>query len=175
MEQGIRRTAQCDQPRDGGGPAELPRATTGDLDRALASTQKGFEAWRSLSAETRCDIVMKGCRILRERAAEIAPQITMEQGKPVGEAKLEIIRAASIIEWDVNEGRRAYGTIVPSDPGFARYGLRLPIGPVAAFTPWNFPISSPARKIGGALAAGCSIVVKGSRRRPPRSQHWWNA
>lgn len=146
--------------------AELPGASTADLDRALASTRKGFDEWRALSAEARCDIVMKGCRILRERAAEIAPRITLEQGKPVGEAKLEIIRAASIIEWDVNEGRRAYGTIVPSEPGFMRYGLRLPIGPVAAFTPWNFPISSPARKIGGALGAGCSIVVKGSEETP---------
>ncbi|HWA48271.1 MAG TPA: NAD-dependent succinate-semialdehyde dehydrogenase [Dongiaceae bacterium] len=144
----------------------LPRATKADLDKALASTQKGFEKWRNLSAETRCDIVLKGCRILRERAEQIAPLITLEQGKPVGEAKLEIIRAAGLIEWDVNEGRRAYGTIVPSDPGFMRMGLRLPIGPVAAFTPWNFPISSPARKIGAALGAGCSIVIKGSEETP---------
>ncbi|MBP1888185.1 NAD-dependent succinate-semialdehyde dehydrogenase [Sinorhizobium mexicanum] len=146
--------------------SSLPRATADDLDRALASAQKGFERWRSMSAEARCDIVMKGCRILRERADEIAPRITLEQGKPVGEAKLEIIRAASIVEWDVNEGRRAYGTIVPSDPGFNRFGLRLPIGPVAAFTPWNFPISSPGRKIGAALGAGCSVVIKGSEETP---------
>jgi succinate-semialdehyde dehydrogenase/glutarate-semialdehyde dehydrogenase len=146
--------------------APLPKATHADLDRALASAQKGFAKWRSLSAEARCDIVLKGCRILRERADKIAPMITLEQGKPVGEAKQEIMRAAGLIEWDVNEGRRAYGTIVPSDPGFMRMGLRLPIGPVAAFTPWNFPISSPARKLGAALGAGCSIVVKGSEETP---------
>jgi succinate-semialdehyde dehydrogenase / glutarate-semialdehyde dehydrogenase len=144
----------------------LPHATEADLDRALASAQKGFEQWRSLSAETRCDIVLKGCRILRERSDDIAPMITMEQGKPIGEAKQEIIRAAGLIEWDVNEGRRAYGTIVPSDPGFMRYGLKLPIGPVAAFTPWNFPISSPARKLGAALGAGCSVIIKGSEETP---------
>ncbi len=144
----------------------LPRATIGDLDRALASVQRGFELWSSMPAEKRCDIVMEGCRLLRERAAEIAPIITMEQGKPVEEARLEVIRAASIIEWDVNEGRRAYGTIVPSEPGLMRYGIKLPIGPVAAFTPWNFPISSPARKIGGALGAGCSILIRASEETP---------
>jgi succinate-semialdehyde dehydrogenase/glutarate-semialdehyde dehydrogenase len=119
-----------------------------------------------MSAEKRCDIVMEGCRILRDRAREIAPVITMEQGKPVEEARLEIIRAASIIEWDLNEGRRAYGTIVPSEAGVMRYGIKLPIGPVAAFTPWNFPISSPARKIGGALGAGCSVVIRASEETP---------
>jgi len=144
----------------------LPRADRTDLDRALDSAQRGFEIWRTMSAEKRCDIVLTGCRILRDRADEIAPLITMEQGKTVAESKLEIIRAAGLIEWDVNEGRRAYGTIVPSDPGFMRMGLRLPIGPVAAFTPWNFPISSPARKIGAALGAGCSIVIRASEETP---------
>jgi len=146
--------------------AMLPSATEADLDRALQSTLRGFREWQKLSAEARCDIIMRGCRILRERADEIAPIITMEQGKPVEESRLEIIRAASIIEWDANEGRRAYGTIVPSDPGFNRYGIKLPIGPVAAFTPWNFPISSPARKIGGALGAGCSVIIKSSEETP---------
>ena len=146
--------------------AMLPSATEADLDRALQSAQRGFREWQELSAEQRCDIIMRGCRILRERAAEIAPLITIEQGKPVEEARLEIIRAASIIEWDANEGRRAYGTIVPSDPGFNRYGIKLAIGPVAAFTPWNFPISSPGRKLGGALGAGCSVIIKSSEETP---------
>jgi succinate-semialdehyde dehydrogenase/glutarate-semialdehyde dehydrogenase len=146
--------------------AQLPAATEADLDQALESAQRGFKLWSGMSAEKRCDIVMNGCRILRQRAAEIAPSITMEQGKPVEEARLEIIRAASIIEWDVNEGRRAYGTIVPSEPGFNRYGIKLPIGPVAAFTPWNFPISSPGRKIGAALGAGCSVIIKSSEETP---------
>lgn len=146
--------------------AQLPAASEADLDRALESTLRGFRTWSAMSAERRCDIVMNGCRILRERAAEIAPRITMEQGKPVEEARLEIIRAAAIIEWDVNEGRRAYGTIVPSDPGFNRFGLKLPIGPVAAFTPWNFPISSPGRKLGAALGAGCSVIIKSSEETP---------
>jgi succinate-semialdehyde dehydrogenase/glutarate-semialdehyde dehydrogenase len=144
----------------------LPRATEGDLDRALESAQRGFEQWREMSAEARCDIVLRGCKILRDRTDAIAPLITMEQGKPLAESKGEIARAAGLIEWDVNEGRRAYGTIVPSDPGFMRYGLRLPIGPVAAFTPWNFSISSPARKIGAALGAGCSVIIRASEETP---------
>lgn len=144
----------------------LPHATRDDLDRALTSVGRGFSVWSAMSAETRCDIVLKGCRILRERADAIAPVISLEQGKPVGEARLEILRAAALMEWDVNEGRRAYGTIVPSEPGLLRMGLRLPIGPVAAFTPWNFPISSPARKIGAALGAGCSIIIKASEETP---------
>ena len=119
-----------------------------------------------MSAETRCDILLKGCRLLRERADAIAPMITMENGKPLAESRAEVIRAAGLIEWDANEGRRAYGQIVPGDPGFWRMALRQPIGPVAAFTPWNFPISSPARKIGGVLGAGCSIVMKASEETP---------
>lgn len=146
--------------------AELPGASQADLDAALASADRGHKLWSGMSAEKRCDIVMEGCRILRQRAREIAPVISLEQGKPIEEARLEVIRAASIIEWDVNEGRRAYGRIVPSEPGFNRYGLRLPIGPVAAFTPWNFPISSPGRKLGAALGAGCSVVIKSSEETP---------
>jgi succinate-semialdehyde dehydrogenase/glutarate-semialdehyde dehydrogenase len=149
----------------------LPHATRADLDRALASARKGFEKWRSVSAEARCDIVLKGCRILRERVDAIAPLVAMEQGKPLDQSKAEVVRAATILEWDANEGRRAYGTIVPSDGGYARFGLRLPIGPIAAFTPWNFPITSPARKIGAALGAGCSSSRR--RRKPPRrARHW---
>lgn len=146
--------------------ANLPNADGAILDKALASAQKGFLAWRAMSAEKRCEIVLEGCRLLRERIDAIAPLITIEQGKPLAEARQEVLRAASILEWDANEGRRAYGTIVPSEEGYTRFGIRLPIGPVAAFTPWNFPISSPARKIGAALGAGCSIIVKGAEDTP---------
>lgn len=145
---------------------ELPVASGAQLDQALASAQRGFEHWSRLSAQHRAEIVLAGCRLLRERADRIALSICLEQGKPVAEGRQEVLRAAAIIEWDMNEGLRAYGTIVPGDDGFLRYGLRLPIGPVAAFTPWNFPISSPARKIGAALAAGCSIIIKSAEETP---------
>lgn len=157
---------QVINPATGETLAPLPHATRTDLDRALDAAQRGFATWRAMSAEKRCEILLAGCRILRERTAAIAPLITMENGKPLAESKAEIGRAAGLIEWDANEGRRAYGTIVPSDPGFWRMGLRQPIGPVAAFTPWNFPISSPARKVGAALAAGCSMIMKASEETP---------
>jgi succinate-semialdehyde dehydrogenase / glutarate-semialdehyde dehydrogenase len=144
----------------------VPHATKEHLDRALGAAERGFLTWRAMSAEARCEIMLKAVRLLRERTSDIAPSITMENGKPLAESRFEVGRAASIIEWDANEGRRAYGTIVPSDAGFARFGIRQPIGPVAAFTPWNFPISSPARKIGGALGAGCSIIMKASEETP---------
>lgn len=146
--------------------AELPGASPADLDTALASSVKGFAIWRAMSAEKRCEMMAGAAALLRRRADQIAALITREQGKPVADARGEVLRAAGLLDWDANEGRRAYGMVVPGEPGFMRYGIRLPIGPVAAFTPWNFPISSPCRKIGAALAAGCSIILKASEETP---------
>src|SRR5262249_54954327 len=92
--------------------------------------------------------------------------MTLEQGKPIAQSRLEILRGCDIIEWDAQEGRRAYGRVIPSEPGIRHTVLRQPIGPVAAFSPWNFPMSSPARKVGGALSAGCSIILKASEETP---------
>jgi succinate-semialdehyde dehydrogenase/glutarate-semialdehyde dehydrogenase len=92
--------------------------------------------------------------------------MTLEQGKPIAQSRLEILRGCDIIEWDAQEGRRAYGRVIPSEPGMRHTVLRQPIGPVAAFSPWNFPMSSPARKVGGALSAGCSIILKASEETP---------
>lgn len=146
--------------------ARLPHASPADLDRALAAAERGFNVWRAMSAESRADILLRACALLRDRADDIGATITIEQGKPIAEARLEVLRAATIIEWDANEGRRAYGKVIPGDDGFWRLALRRPIGPVAAFSPWNFPISSPARKLGGALAAGNSIIMKASEETP---------
>jgi succinate-semialdehyde dehydrogenase/glutarate-semialdehyde dehydrogenase len=103
---------------------------------------------------------------MRARVEEMAATMTLEQGKPIGQSRLEVQRASDIIEWDANEGRRAYGRIIPSEPGMRHTVLRQPIGPVAAFSPWNFPVSSPSRKVGGALSAGCSIILKASEETP---------
>ena len=92
--------------------------------------------------------------------------MTLEQGKPIEQARLEILRGCDIIEWDATEGLRLYGRIIPSEPGMRHTVLRQPIGPVAAFSPWNFPMSSPARKVAGALSAGCSIILKASEETP---------
>jgi succinate-semialdehyde dehydrogenase / glutarate-semialdehyde dehydrogenase len=90
----------------------------------------------------------------------------LEQGKPLAQSRLEVIRAAEIIEWDATEGRRAYGRIIPGEPGMRHSVLRQPIGIVAGFSPWNFPVSSPARKVAGALSAGCAIILKASEETP---------
>src|SRR6266480_406862 len=109
----------------------------------------------------------KAADILRGRADEIAAVMTMEQGKPIFEAKMETLAGADIIDWFAEEGRRAYGRIIPARAeGYYQLAIKEPVGPVAAFTPWNFPINQAVRKISGALAAGCSIVLKGSEETP---------
>lgn len=149
----------------------VPHATTADLDAALDAAKAGFEIWRRTSPAKRAAIIVEAARLLRERVDEIAFAITLEQGKPLAQSKQEILRGCEIIEWDANEGRRLYGRIIPSEPGMRHSVLRQPIGVVAAFSPWNFPLSSPVRKVAGALSAGCSIVLKASEETPAGAVH----
>ena len=140
----------------------VPHATRQDLDDALAAASKGFQVWRKMSPAKRAEIILKASAIMRTRVEEIAVVMTLEQGKPIAQSRLEVLRACDIIEWDANEGRRVYGRVIPAEPGMRHTVLRQPIGPVAAFSPWNFPVSSPSRKVAGALSAGCSIMLKAS-------------
>jgi len=142
--------------------AEVPLAERADLDRSLAAAGRGFAVWRDTAVETRTRILLEAARLVRERSSRIGEIMTLEQGKPVGEARGEVGRAAGIIQWDAEEARRAYGRVIPTDAGTQLLVLREPVGPVAAFTPWNFPAGSPTRKIAAALAAGCSIIIKAS-------------
>ncbi|MGE5512645.1 MAG: NAD-dependent succinate-semialdehyde dehydrogenase [Bacteroidota bacterium] len=144
----------------------LPHATKADLDDALAAAEKGFKVWSRTSPAKRAEIILKAVQLMRERVEEMAVAMTLEQGKPIAQSRLEMIRGCEIIEWDAQEGRRIYGRIIPSEPGMRHSVLRQPIGIVAAFSPWNFPMSSPARKVGGALSAGCSIILKASEETP---------
>jgi succinate-semialdehyde dehydrogenase/glutarate-semialdehyde dehydrogenase len=147
--------------------AHLPHASAADLDRALAAAQKGFEVWRTTSAFDRAKIISKAARLVRERHESIARILTLEQGKVHSEATAEVVNTADIIEWYAEEGRRTYGRVVPGRvKGTRQLVLQEPVGVVAAFTPWNFPTQTPARKIGGALAAGCSIILKASEETP---------
>src|SRR5262249_52150050 len=91
--------------------------------------------------------------------------------KPLSHSRLEVLRGCDIIEWDATEGRRVYGRIIPGEPGMRHTVLRQPIGVVAAFSPWNFPMSSPGRKVAGALSAGCSIILKASEETPAGAMH----
>ncbi|MGD9867488.1 MAG: NAD-dependent succinate-semialdehyde dehydrogenase [Hyphomicrobiales bacterium] len=149
----------------------VPHATRADLDAALAAAQDGFRVWRDMRPEERAAILFEAVRLMRERIEDISVTMTLEQGKPIAQSRLEVLRAAEIIEWDAQEGRRVYGRIIPSGPGMRHSVLRQPIGVVAAFSPWNFPVTSPARKVGGALAAGCPIILKASEETPGGAWH----
>jgi succinate-semialdehyde dehydrogenase / glutarate-semialdehyde dehydrogenase len=144
----------------------VPHATRSDLDNALAAAEHGFRIWSRISPAKRADMIFAATKLMRERVEEMAYAMTLEQGKPIAQSRLEILRGCEIMEWDAQEGRRVYGRIIPSEPGMRHSVLRQPIGVVAAFSPWNFPMSSPARKVGGALAAGCSIILKASEETP---------
>lgn len=144
-----------------------PVATRDDMDEALASAERGFRLWRATSAYERCRIIRKAADLIRERMDTIARIITLEQGKPVAESKLELGLSVDILDWCAEEGRRTYGRVVPSRSVVVQQlVVHEPVGPVAAFTPWNFPVSQMVRKVGAALAAGCSIIVKAAEETP---------
>ena len=145
----------------------VAHASRGDLDEALAATARGFALWRAVSAFERAKLMRKAADLLRERADMIARLMVMEQGKPLVEARMETLAGADIIDWFAEEARRAYGRVIPARvPGVTQLVIKEPVGPVAAFTPWNFPINQVVRKLCGALAAGCSIIVKAPEETP---------
>ncbi|MFZ1468622.1 MAG: NAD-dependent succinate-semialdehyde dehydrogenase [Paracoccaceae bacterium] len=149
----------------------LPIARTSDLQDALTAAATGFRVWSRTSPRHRSDIILRAARLLRERVDQIAPSITMENGKPLIQARLEVIRGCEFLEWDAGEAQRMYGRVVPSAPGIRYTVVQEPVGTVAAFAPWNFPMSQPARKIAGALAAGCSIILKAAEETPAGAIH----
>jgi succinate-semialdehyde dehydrogenase/glutarate-semialdehyde dehydrogenase len=145
----------------------IPHADRADMDEALAAAERGFRAWRKVSAFERSRIMRKAANLLRERADSIARLMTQEQGKPLVEAKGETLAGADVIDWFAEEARRAYGRVIPARAeGVYQFVVKEPVGPVAAFTPWNFPINQIVRKLSAALAAGCSIIVKAPEETP---------
>ncbi|WP_375248256.1 NAD-dependent succinate-semialdehyde dehydrogenase [Sphingomonas sp.] len=149
-------------PATGRGQARLPLATTADLDRALEAAERGFKAWRVTPPEARGQVLQKTAALLRERAERIATIATLEQGKPRAEAIGEIGLAASLLDFHAGEALRIYGRVLPRPAGTRSLVLQQPIGPVAAFCAWNFPALNVVRKLGPAIAAGCSIILKPS-------------
>jgi succinate-semialdehyde dehydrogenase/glutarate-semialdehyde dehydrogenase len=149
----------------------VPVAARADLDDALAAAERGFRLWSRTSPARRAEIILAAAALMRERADEIARSITLEHGKPLAQARLEVIRGCEFFEWDAAEGRRTYGRVIPSEPGIRYVVHHQPIGTVAAFSPWNFPMSQPARKIAGALASGCSIIIKAAEETPAGAMH----
>ena len=143
-----------------------PLATLGyagrpDLDKAIKAAEKGFATWRKVSAFERSGILRKAANLVRERADEIARVLTLEQGKVLAEAKMEVMSGADVIDWFAEEGKRAYGRIIPARAdGVRNMVIQEPVGVVAGFAPWNFPVTQAVRKIAASLAAGCSIILK---------------
>ena len=162
------RTLAVVKPATGQEIGRVAHAGKEDLDRALAAAQQGFETWRDMTAAERSKIMRAAAGLMRERAADIARSMTQEQGKPLAEARAECLSAADIIEWFAEESFRVYGRLVPSriNLSIRHMVVKDPIGPVAAFTPWNFPVNQVVRKVSAALAAGCSMIVKAPEETP---------
>lgn len=153
-------------PATGEAFAQLPRATAADLDAALEASARGFKAWRKTSADEREAILRKGAALIRERAQAIGAAITREQGKPVKEAIGEVIYCAMLLEFYAGECKRNYGRTLVRPAGQRAEIMHEPVGPVAGFSAWNFPALNVMRKVGGPLAAGCSVIVKPSEETP---------
>ena len=142
-------------------------AQISDLDEALDAANAAFKLWRNTPPFARYKIMRRAADLLRERADSVAKIMTIEQGKPIAEAKGETTLGADTIDWYAEEGRRAYGRVIPSQlANVNQIIIKEPVGPVAAFSPWNFPINQAVRKISGAVAAGCSIILKGPEDTP---------
>lgn len=154
-------------PATGDSLGRLPHASPDDLGRAVAAAERAFGAWSATPARDRRQVLLRAARLLEERSATIARTLTLEQGKPLAEAQAELTAAIEVFEWYAEETRRLYGRIIPARARDVTQAVHHePIGPVAAFTPWNFPALTPARKIAGALAAGCTLVIKPSEETP---------
>ena len=162
-----KRRAEILNPATGEQTGELPLAEPADLEAALSAAANGFQVWSQISAYERSIIMRRTADLTRERTEEIANLITLEQGKPLAEARMEVTSIGDWIDWYAEEGRRAYGRVIPGrQTNVRQMALKEPIGPIAAFSPWNFPANSLVRKIAGALAAGCSIIIKAPEETP---------
>ena len=164
---GERATQPAINPATGEVLGQVPHATAADLDRALAAADRAFAGWRNTTAYDRRRILGRAADLLRARVEEIALLTTLEQGKPLADARIDVATAADMFEWFAEEGRRAYGRLIPPrEPGRRMMVTLEPVGPVAAFAPWNVPAITLSRKVGAALAAGCPVIYKPSEETP---------
>jgi succinate-semialdehyde dehydrogenase / glutarate-semialdehyde dehydrogenase len=161
-----RATHRVINPATGEVLTELPLATAADLDRTLDTAARGYKRWRSATAAERSNVLAGAARHLRERIDKIAAIATLEEGKTLPEAKAEVMMAAGLFDFYAGEVFRVYGRVLVRPAGMLSRVMKEPVGPVAAFCPWNFPIGNPARKLGAAIGAGCSIILKPSEEAP---------
>ena len=154
-------------PATGAHLASVPNLGAAETEAAIAAANRAWPAWAQLPAKARSAILMKWFHLLHQHAEDLARIMTAEQGKPLAEAKGEVIYGASFLEWFAEEGRRIYGETVPTtDPSKRYLVLKQPVGVCAAITPWNFPIAMITRKVAPALAAGCPVVIKPAEATP---------
>jgi succinate-semialdehyde dehydrogenase/glutarate-semialdehyde dehydrogenase len=146
--------------------AELPVATAADLDEALAAAARGWPVWRAKTPDERAALMRKAAGLIRERADHIATLLTLEQGKPIAEARGEVLSASSLLEYFAEQGKRIEGRVVQRPAGQRAMVLKQPVGPVAAFSPWNFPVNLMIKKVAPALAAGCVVIAKAPEETP---------
>ena len=139
----------------------VPFAEPDDVDRAIAAAKAAFPKWRDAGPDFRSSILLRASALLHQRADEIGRVMTLEEGKPLGEAAGEVHRAATLLQWDTEEGRRAYGRIIPSGPDEILSVRMVPVGPVGAFVPWNFPAGGPR----ASRARSCRWRRRSPRRR----------
>ena len=165
------RTLDVVNPVNGEVIGKVAHASRADLESTVEAVVAGFRTWSATSAFERYKIIRKAAALLRERLEDAARVLTTDEGKPLAESRLEVNSCADLLDWFAEEGRRAYGRVIPAEPGMRHIVLREPIGLVAGFSPWNFPVSSPTRKVAGALAAGCAIILKGSEETPAGAMH----
>jgi succinate-semialdehyde dehydrogenase/glutarate-semialdehyde dehydrogenase len=166
LDAGDRRTHRVVDPATGTALGELPLADATDLDRALEASARAYRAWRATDGVKRGAVLKKAAALLRERVEPIARTLTREEGKPLAEARGEVAYAAALFDFYGEEARRIEGRVLPRPPGQRSLVTYEPVGPIAAFAPWNFPVINPARKLGAPIAAGCSVILKPAEETP---------
>ncbi len=163
---GTRRTHRVINPANGATLGELPLVDTADLDRALAAAERGYRLWKRATAEERGRVLKGAAQLIRQRAEHIAQAATLEEGKTLAETRIEAQVTANLFEFYGEECRRTYGRVLVRPTGTRSVVVKEPVGPVAAFAPWNFPIANPGRKLGAPIAAGCSVILKPAEEAP---------
>ena len=163
---GGRRTFDVVNPVTGEAIGALPLASSEDLDRALEVAKKGFAIWRKSTPQDRAKVLHGAARLMQERIEDLARIATMEQGKPLAETRIEVMMNVGLFNFYAGECSRLYGRELVRPEGMRSTVRHEPVGPVAAFAPWNFPLGNPGRKLGAPVAAGCSVILKAAEETP---------
>ena len=163
---GHRATHKVVNPATGETLGELPLADVADLDRALETAQRGFQIWRESTPQQRAAVLQGAARLMLERLEDLARTATLEEGKTLGEARIEVMMNVGLFNFYAGETQRIYGRQLVRPAGMRSTVIYEPVGPVAAFSPWNFPLGNPGRKLGAPIAAGCSVIMKSAEETP---------